>query len=80
MHNKSNKLYPSVHLRLLRDLTVIQDKQTQKVYALKELITEDDFIIKMIENRKKLKHKNLVKMEDYWFSGDQSICSNIRKV
>jgi hypothetical protein len=44
------------------------------------MVTEDDLIVKMIESRKNFKHKTLVKLEDYWFSGDQSICSNIRKV
>lgn len=43
-------------------------------------MTEDQLLLKFVKNRKNMTHRNLVNLEEFWFSGDQSICSTIRKI
>ena len=69
-----------IDLLTLKPLLYVKDGDSTGIIEIILSKTEDELIVKLIQSRKCFKNRNLVSMEDYWFSGDQSLCSNIRKL
>lgn len=44
------------------DVTIIQNKNNKCLYALKEIISEESHTVAILQKRKTLNHKNIVKM------------------
>ena len=59
----NHKLIRRYNSEAYGDLTVVQDKQDQKMWALKEIVAETNALQKMIIQRKSMNHRSLVSLK-----------------
>lgn len=64
------------------EITIIEHKQTKEQVALREMVNQfnPQMMVKLLESRKLMAHRNLIQMRTYWVESDLNICSNLFKL
>lgn len=62
------------------ETTLIEDKITHKKYALKEIITDNQEMVRDLKRKKKENNPHVIRLVDCWVKDEPGICSSMFQV